>query len=351
MKTQGQKPHSNKLLSRDEFRNMVFERDHHQCIVCKKPAKDAHHILERRLFPDSGYYLDNGASLCEEHHLAAEMTTLSAQEIREILQIKNPILPPHLYRDQEYDKWGNIILPNGKRLQGELFQDESVQKILNQGNVLSIFLKYVKYPRTYHLPWSMTKTKDDRVLDNCDMFKGKEVVVTLKFDGENTSMYNDYIHARSINSGNHESRNYIKRMHSEIMTDIPEGWRICGENLYAKHSIQYNNLESYFYVFSIWNNQNICLSWDETVEYTQLFDLSKVPVLYRGVFDEKIIKNLVSTHFDGNEMEGYVIRVAESFAYKDFNKSVAKFVRANHVSTHGHWMRQMVVPNVLKNKK
>lgn len=337
-----------KLLSRDEFRNGVFKRDNHMCIICQKPAVDAHHILERRLFPDGGYYLDNGASLCEVHHLEAEMTTLSAQTIREKLNIKHPLLPPHLYSDQEYDKWGNILLPNGHRLMGEMFHDESVQKILERGEVLNLFLKYIKYPRTFHLPWSMTKSKDDRVLANCDQFKGKEVVVTLKFDGENTSMYNDYIHARSINSGNHESRNFVKRTHSQIMGDIPENWRICGENVYAKHSIHYKNLDSYFYIFSIWNNQNMCLSWDETKEYSQLFELPTVPVLYEGVFDEKIIKSLAKPLFEGNEMEGYVVRLKDSFIYKDFQKSMAKYVRENHVTTHGHWMRQMVIPNLLK---
>jgi hypothetical protein len=54
----------NILLTRDNFRNSVFERDKHLCVICKEPAVDAHHILERRLFPDEGYYIDNGASLC-----------------------------------------------------------------------------------------------------------------------------------------------------------------------------------------------------------------------------------------------------------------------------------------------
>lgn len=340
-----------KLLTRDEFRESVFKRDNYKCIVCNRKAVDAHHILERRLFSDGGYYLDNGASLCEDHHLEAEMTLLSVETIRSFLNIKKPVLPTHFYRDQIYDKWGNIILPNGKRIIGELFFDESVQKILNQGSVLDSFLKYIKYPRTYHLPWSETKSKDDRVLDNCDNFKDKEVVVTLKLDGENTSMYSDYIHARSINSKNHESRNFVKNIHSKIMADIPDRWRICGENMYAKHSIHYKNLESYFYIFSIWNEKNVCLNWAETKEYSELFNLPLVPVLYEGIFDEKIIKNLVKPFYNENEMEGYVIRIKDSFNYKDFKKSVAKYVRKDHVATHGHWMRQIVEPNILIKKR
>lgn len=337
-----------KLLSRDEFREGVFNRDGHKCIMCDKKAQDAHHILERRLFVDEGYYLDNGASLCGEHHLQAEMTTLSAQEIRDKIGIKTIVLPEHLYRDNEYDKWGNIILPNGKRLKGELFHDESVQKILKAGNVLDDFISYVKYPRTYHLPFSDSKTKDDKTLKDCRQFEGREVIVTLKMDGENTSMYTDYIHARSVDSKNHPSRNYVKGIHSKIMGDIPLGWRVCGENLYSKHSIIYSNLESYFYIFSIWDDKNMCLSFEETQKWADLFELPLVPILYQGIWDEKKIKDLIQTHYKGEEMEGFVVRLANEFSYKDFKSSVAKYVRKNHVHTHGHWMREQIVPNKLK---
>ena len=38
----------NKLLSRDDFRNSVFERDGHKCLFCDHTEKlDAHHIIER----------------------------------------------------------------------------------------------------------------------------------------------------------------------------------------------------------------------------------------------------------------------------------------------------------------
>lgn len=50
----------NILLSRDQFRELTFERDKHTCVFCDKPAQDAHHIIERRLWSDGGYYLDNG---------------------------------------------------------------------------------------------------------------------------------------------------------------------------------------------------------------------------------------------------------------------------------------------------
>ncbi len=152
----------NCLLERKVFKELVFKRDNYKCVFCDKPAVDAHHILERRLWPDGGYYLDNGASVCAEHHLLCEKTLISVEEVREACKISKPILPPHLYDDQQYDKWGNIILANGQRMKGELFWDESVQIVLK--DVLNTFTDWIKYPRTYHLPWSGSVGKDDRKL-------------------------------------------------------------------------------------------------------------------------------------------------------------------------------------------
>lgn len=335
----------NKLLNKENFRNSVFERDNHKCVICDQEAVDAHHIIDRRLWNNGGYYLNNGASLCEIHHIKAEKTEMSCDHLREKIGITNPILPEHLYKDYSYDKWGNIILKNGNRLRGELFYHKSVQKTLE--DVLHLFITYIKYPRTYHLPWSLGKTNDDRSLKNVSDFEGKEVIVTQKMDGEQTSIYNNYIHARSINSSNHISRSWIKNLHGKFSYKIPDNWRICGENLYAKHSIHYKKLPSYFMVFSIWNNINECLSWDDTEAFSKMLNLEVVPIFYRGLWDKNKIKELQSvTTTKYGECEGYVVRLSDKFKYQDFKKSVAKCVRKNHVKTNSFWMRQ-IVPNLL----
>jgi len=33
------------MKQRDIFRESVFERDNHKCVVCGEPALDAHHII------------------------------------------------------------------------------------------------------------------------------------------------------------------------------------------------------------------------------------------------------------------------------------------------------------------
>ncbi len=335
------------LLTRDQFRDAVIDRDQ-DCVMCCMEGQDAHHIIERRLFPDGGYYLDNGALLCGDCHMEAEMTLISCEEIRSHAGIQRVVLPPHLYDDVRYDKWGNPILPNGQRLRGDLFEDESVQKILAAGKVLNEFTEYVKYPRTYHLPWSPGVGKDDRVLEDLSGLELEEVVVTGKMDGENTTMYRDYIHARSLDSRHHPSRAWVKQLHSKICHDIPKGWRVCGENLYAKHSIHYKDLLDYFLVFSIWNVKNVCLDWWETSEWIQLLGLQRVPLLYKGIFDQQAIhKAFMDWQGVYGEQEGYVVRVYDPFHYSKFNHKVGKFVRQNHVQTHGHWMREKMETNQL----
>lgn len=332
------------LLTRDQFRASVFARDNDLCVNCGNAADDAHHILERRLFTDGGYYTENGASLCESCHLLAEETTLTPADLRIKAGITKLILPSHFEGDGEYDKWGNEILPNGTRAPGELFYDESVQKVL--APYLYLFINRYKYPRTPHLPWSPGYSKEDINWKNDDHMQGIEVVVTLKMDGENTTLYQDGMHARSIaeDAKYHVSRTWIKNLHGQIAHEIPEGYRICGENLYAKHSIGYEDLASYYMVFSIWNGMT-CLSWDETKEWAELLGLTMIPVLYRGVYDSKLLQSL---DIDTDRDEGYVVRPADSFGYNTFRKTVAKWVRADHLSTDRHWYWKQVEPNRLR---
>lgn len=336
------------LLTRDEFRQKVFARDRTTCVVCDAPAQDAHHILERRLFNDGGYYVDNGVSLCGQCHILAEQTIITPNDLRIKGGIQKIVLPEHLYADYEYDKWGNIQNANGSRYKGELFFDGSVQKILKAGGVLGTFLPHIKYPRTYHLPFSTGRTNNDRVLSNYDNFIGKEVIVTVKMDGENTTGYQDsYIHARSLENVGHPSRSWIKKFLSTKLYELPNDWRICGENMFAKHSIFYKNLKSYFYLFSVWDERNWCLRWDETCAWAELLDIKIVPVLYRGIWNENLIKNLYRPVVDGQECEGFVVRVAEGFHYSDFRQCVAKYVRANHVQTNQHWIQGPLIKNEL----
>jgi len=203
--------------------------------------------------------------------------------------------------------------------------------------------KKYKYPRTPHLPWSEGCTNDDKKLNSTDHFKGKMVVVTEKMDGENTNIGKDYYHARSLDGNHHNSQSYVKNIASKIQHMLLPEERVCGENLFAKHSIYYDNLEDYFLYFSIWNN-DYCKPWDITLGMCSCMGLNSVPVIYRGRYDEKLIKAIKIK----DNMEGYVVRLEDGFGYNEFDKSVAKFVRRDHVQTDSHWKSQQIVKNKLK---
>lgn len=166
-----------------------------------------------------------------------------------------------------------------------------------------------------------------------------------------TTLYKDHLHARSLDSKDHPSRHWLKAFHAKIKHHIPEGWRVCGEDLFAKHDIAYIDLPSYFMVFSVWNDKNQCLSWSSTKKFCEdIFAL--VPVFHQGEWFpgiEKVLDfkfNKFNYEYSDSH-EGYVIRIADSFDYKNFDKSVAKYVRAGR-NLDEHWMFKSVIKNKLR---
>jgi predicted kinase len=201
----------------------------------------------------------------------------------------------------------------------------------------------VHYPRTPHLPWSPGVTPDDVRAGDLSGLRGREVVVTEKLDGENTTLYTDGMHARSLDSAHHPSRAWVKALQGRIGGRIPAGWRVCGENMYARHSIAYQELDSWFYGFSVWDDDR-CLGWDRTVAFLRALGIPVPPLLWRGVFDERALRGL---RLNPERQEGYVVRAVEGFGRAEFAGRVAKWVRREHVQTGTHWMHATVVPNTL----
>ncbi|GAA3873504.1 hypothetical protein GCM10022243_43310 [Saccharothrix violaceirubra] len=204
-------------------------------------------------------------------------------------------------------------------------------------------MERISYPRTPHLPWSPGVSRDDVRVADLGAWAGGEVVVTEKLDGENTTLYRDGSHARSLDSGHHPSRSWVKALQGRVGGFIPVGWRVCGENLYARHSLAYQELDGYFYGFSVWDGDE-CLDWDSTVGFLRGLGIPVPTVLWRGVFDEKMLRRL---KVDTLVSEGYVVRPAAGFGLGDFGRTVAKWVRPAHVRTSTHWMSAPVVPNGL----
>lgn len=191
---------------------------------------------------------------------------------------------------------------------------------------------YYKYPRTPYLPWSPTSTPGQIV--PADRFRGKRIYVSEKLDGENVTLYRDGMHARSVDSTHHASRSWLKGFHAGMAYRIPTGWRFVGEYLYARHSIPYTDLESYFYLLSIWDQRNICLNMARTKQLADMFGFPMPRQIYWGEYDED---RLLAIRVDTEISEGYVVRNSHQFHYEDFGTNVAKWVRPGHIQTDEHW--------------
>lgn len=209
-----------------------------------------------------------------------------------------------------------------------------------------------KYPRTPHLPFSPGATSDDKYAskETIEFLKsGIDLVVTEKMDGGNLTFYRDDFHARSLSSGTHAWDTAAKSLWAEIHNEIPEGWRISGESMYARRSVAYDDLPGVYIVFGIWNENNDLISWDDTVEWANLLELPHAPVIYRGTDYNEAIEAW-GREYDSESSEGFVMRNAGSFSYENFSRNMAKWVREGHVRTNADWRNRLdFAVNTFKN--
>lgn len=212
-----------------------------------------------------------------------------------------------------------------------------------------------KYNRTYHYPFSLGATNDDRINFDYwdDLQKIKEVVHTEKLDGENTCLNQHGVFARSHAAPTRNPwANFLKEKWSWLRHDLGE-LEIFGENVYAEHSIRYPNLESHFYVFAVRLHEQ-WLSWEEVKFYAEMLDFPTVPEIKfenptsLEVIEKSVLEMVKESSAFGSEdvhtnelcsMEGLVTRNVEAFPVDQFKENVFKYVRPNHVKTDQHWSK------------
>jgi len=209
-----------------------------------------------------------------------------------------------------------------------------------------------KYPRTYHLPWSPGTTSDDRKLSGnwFDSYRGKEIVITEKLDGENNSVNHYDVFARSHGAPTRSpwSRNMweIGGVWQRVYDKIAPHETVYGENLYGEHSIHYDRLPSYYHIFAVRDDDAyVWMSWDDVKTYADVLGLPTVPELWRGVIESEDQLRVLVDKFVGEPStygptkEGVVIRTADEFPIDEFSTHVCKWVRPNHVQTDEHWTK------------
>ena len=62
---------------------------------------------------------------------------------------------------------------------------------------------------------------------------------------------------------------------------LPDNIQLFGENMFAVHSIEYDGLSSFLYVFAALEDGTKWLSWDDVKELAEKLDLPTVPLVTR----------------------------------------------------------------------
>jgi hypothetical protein len=210
----------------------------------------------------------------------------------------------------------------------------------------------MKYPRTYHVPFSPGATKDDKKLKDgwFEYYRGKEIVLTEKLDGENSCLCQRGVFARSHGA---ETRSPWSinlwgddGLYWKVKGFIDDDLLVFGENLYGEHSIHYSKLKDYFHVFACYNETtDKWWSWDDVKFVSKVLGVPHVPTLWRGKAEsEDQLKELIfqtmnmPSAYSGTK-EGIVMRLTDEFDGDEFPNYVCKYVRPNHVQTDEHWTR------------
>ena len=129
---------------------------------------------------------------------------------------------------------------------------------------------------------------------------------------------------------------------------VPAGTKLFGENMFGVHSIEYDGLESAFYLFGVQYPDGRYGSWDEVVALAEATELPTVPTVFQGeVKTAKELQDLIEQRAAQPSLvssstvlpEGFVVRTADGFKHQQFERRVIKYVRANHVQTDDTWLR------------
>lgn len=237
-----------------------------------------------------------------------------------------------------------------------------------------------KYCRSLHAQISLGTTSDDRFMPDNYVKAFAEMdslILTEKLDGQNNCFNKFGVFARSHTAPSSHSWDKPLWDRWELIKNDLGNLEIFGENMYGIHSIGYNKLESYYYVFAIRDN-GVWLSWEEVKMYSSMLDFPTVPeieikVKLKDFYKDGINENsqlekwfelnlgmswekYVDTPgvLDGYDplnnypcCEGFVVRNSSSYKTNDgilnvsdneFN-NLFKIVRSKHVKTDVHWTK------------
>ncbi len=254
-----------------------------------------------------------------------------------------------------------------------------------------MYNQIIKYPRTPHLSGSRLQPGDEDLSQiPFGQIKGRHIVIEEKMDGANSGISFGENGDMLLQSRGHYLTGGYRERHYDLMKQWAtahreEFWEILkyryimyGEWLYAKHSVYYDALPSYFMEFDIYDKETgEFLDTPSRRKLIGNIPVEPVLVLGEGSFEsqKEVVDFLGHSHFitDGHIdnlrkyceengqdtdarcgetdpsvlMEGLYIKVEEDGIVKQRLKYVRASFLQNLLSSGTHWIDRPIVPNKL----
>lgn len=176
-----------------------------------------------------------------------------------------------------------------------------------------MFRKYEKTFRVDSLSNKMSLTKDELK----SLFSG-QVAVEEKMDGANVGIIRHkkgfHLQKRGslVGQSEHEQfgffHNWANVQHYTKIMNVPPGFLIYGELLYAVHSIYYDKLPDYVLIFDVMEDGEF-LSYNDRIEFCKKYEFHSVPLIDYGHHTKETVMKLVPKESAYGEMaEGIVVK-------------------------------------------
>lgn len=208
---------------------------------------------------------------------------------------------------------------------------------------------FVKFPKTKWLPLGKKPCGGEHCLNEkaLEQLFSKEVRISEKLDGANVgiSFIDDELRLQKrggfIETREHPQyqafRQWIYERYDKF-SRLENDTVIFGEWLYAKHSIYYNRLPNYFFMFDVWKEGKFLTvpEWDELADR---LDLYTVPFIFHGKLSVGDIPDLIKkSKYSDEFMEGIVVR----------NEDLrGKYVRPDFICGDEHWSKRKIIRNLI----
>lgn len=119
------------------------------------------------------------------------------------------------------------------------------------------------------------------------------MLLSLLYKNYCLSFFLSQVYARTTNSeATHPSFGPIKQLSSQISYLLDDDIQLFGENMFGVHSIEYDAMNSFFFVFAALRDQTQWLSWNEVTDMAELIGVPTVPLVARRQVTCNITINL-----------------------------------------------------------